>query len=170
MNASLIKSASAVLAAGVLLSGCENMSPETQGLLSGLASGAAAGGIASAAGASDSTATAIGLATGAAVGAIVYVIAKHEATERQRKIAEERARLAYAQMPPARKTRVRKTRYIAVPTVREKNSTGANSVMVYDTQTQQVVGNNVYDVKSTPKDGEVGKFDTYSAEYVGTGA
>jgi len=65
---------------------------------------------------------------------------------------------------------VKKRRYIAVPTVREKNSTGAQSVMVYDTQSQQVIGNNVYDLKSTPKDGQVSKFDTVSAEYVGTGA
>jgi hypothetical protein len=42
--------------------------------------------------------------------------------------------------------------------------------MIYDTQTQQVVGNNVYDVKKAPKQGTVSKFDTYSAEYVGTGA
>jgi len=145
------------------------MSPESQGILSGLGAGAAAGGIASAAGANASTATAIGLATGAAVGALVYVLAKHEATERQRKYAEERARLAYQQMPAAQRARVRKRRYIAVSTVREANSTGAKSVMVYDTQTQQVVGNNVYDVKTPPKDGDVGKFDTYTAEYVATG-
>jgi osmotically inducible lipoprotein OsmB len=169
MNSSLIKSASGLVLAGVLLGGCENMSPETQGVLSGLASGAAAGGIASAAGANASTATAIGLATGAAVGAIVYVLAKHEATERQRRYAEERARLAYQQMPATQRARVRKRRYIAVSTVREKNSTGASSVMVYDTQTQQVVGNNVYDVKKAPKNGDVGKFDTYSAEYVASG-
>ena len=87
----------------------------------------------------------------------------------RRKYAEERARLAYQQMPAAQRARVRKRRYIAVSTVREANSTGAKSVMVYDTQTQQVVGNNVYDVKTPPKDGDVGKFDTYTAEYVATG-
>jgi hypothetical protein len=40
--------------------------------------------------------------------------------------------------------------------------------MIFDTQTDQVVGNQVYDVKTEPKTGQVGKFETYSAEYVGT--
>ncbi|MGA8481441.1 MAG: hypothetical protein WB696_26045, partial [Chthoniobacterales bacterium] len=60
-------------------------------------------------------------------------------------------------------------RYIAVATVREQNSTGAKSLMIYDTKTEQVVGNNVYDVDVEPKDKQVSKFDTYSAEFVGTG-
>jgi hypothetical protein len=152
------------------LTGCENVSPAANGALFGTGAGALAGGIAKAAGASTSEAVAIGLATGAVVGVSAYVIAKHQATERQRKIAEERARLAYENAPPPRKAAYRKTRYIAVDTVREKNSTGAKSVMIYDTQSQQVVGNNVYDVKESPKQGTVSKFDTYSAEYVGSGA
>ena len=110
------------------------------------------------------------LATGAVAGVTAYVIAKHKATERQRRYAEERARLAYENAPAPRQAQYRKTRYIAVDTVREKDSSGAKSVMIYDTQTQQVVGNNVYDVKQSPKQGTVSKFDTYSAEYVGTGA
>ena len=36
--------------------------------------------------------------------------------------------------------------------------------------TNQIVGNNVYDLKSTPKVGQTSKFDTYTAEYVGTGS
>lgn len=170
MNALLIKSSAAVLVAGLLLTGCENMSPAANGALYGAGAGALAGGIARAAGASSSQAVAIGLATGAVVGVTAYVIAKHKATERQRQIAEERARLAYHSAPPTRQAQYRKSRYIAVDTVREKDSSGAKSVMIYDTQTQQVVGNDVYDVKQTPKEGTISKFDTYSAEYVGTGA
>ncbi len=170
MNALLIKSSAVVLVTGLLLTGCENMSPAANGALYGAGAGALAGGIAKAAGASNSQAVAIGLATGALVGVTAYVIAKHKATERQRKIAEERARLAYHSAPPTRQAQYRKSRYIAVDTVREKDSSGAKSVMIYDTQTQQVVGNDVYDVKQTPKEGTISKFDTYSAEYVGTGA
>ncbi|HEV3209315.1 MAG TPA: hypothetical protein VGY91_03560 [Chthoniobacterales bacterium] len=170
MHACLIQSTSAVLVAGLLLTGCENLSPAANGALFGAGAGALAGGVAKAAGASNSEAVAIGLATGAIVGVTAYVIAKHQATERQRKIAEERARLAYEDAPAPRKAAYRKARYIAVDTVREKNSTGAKSVMIYDTQSQQVVGNNVYDVKQSPKEGTVSKFDTYSAEYVGSGA
>jgi hypothetical protein len=170
MNSGLIKCSSAVLVAGLLLTGCENMSPEANGAVFGTGAGVLAGGLARAAGASTSEAVAIGLATGAVAGVTAYVIAKHQATERQRRYAEERARLAYENAPPPRRAQYKKTRYLAVSTVREKNSTGAKSVMIYDTQTQQVVGNNVYDVKQAPKEGTVSKFDTYSAEYVGTGA
>jgi hypothetical protein len=170
MHARLIQSTSAVLVAGLLLTGCENLSPAANGALFGAGAGALAGGVAKAAGASNTEAVAIGLATGAIVGATAYVIAKHQATERQRKIAEERARLAYADASATRKASYRKARYLAVDTVREKNSTGAKSVMIYDTQTQQVVGTNVYDVKQAPKQGSVSKFDTYTAEYVGAGA
>jgi hypothetical protein len=42
--------------------------------------------------------------------------------------------------------------------------------MIWDTQSQEVVGNNVYDVKSPPPVGSTAKFDTYSAEYVGSGS
>jgi hypothetical protein len=170
MNPGLIKFSSAILVAGLLMTGCENMSPEANGALFGAGAGALAGGLAKAAGASTSQAVAIGLATGAVVGVTAYVIAKRKATERQRRYAEERARLAYENAPPPRKAQYRKRRYIAVDTVREKDSEGAKSVMIYDTQTQEVVGNNVYDVKQSPKEGTVSKFDTYSAEYVGNGA
>src|ERR1700724_3611255 len=157
MNSGLIKSSSAVLFAGLLLTGCENMSPGANGAVFGTGAGILAGGLARAAGASPSEAVAIGLATGAVAGVTAYVIAKHRATERQRRYAEERARLAYENASAQRKARYRQARYIAVDTVREKDSSGAKSVMIYDTQTQQVVGNNVYDVKQAPKEGTVSK-------------
>jgi len=146
------------------------MSPEATGVLAGVTSGALAGGIAKASGASNAQAVAIGMGTGAAVGAIAYVIAKHEATERQRRYAEEQARLAYEHMSAERRARVQKRRYIAVATVQEKNDKGAKSVMIYDTESKQVVGKTVYDVKNAPKDGEVQKYDSYSVEYVGSGS
>jgi gas vesicle protein len=167
MKASLTTSACVTLIATIGFTSCENLSPEATGVIAGVTSGALAGGIAKASGASNAQAVAIGMGTGAAVGAIAYVIAKHEATERQRRIAEERARLAYEQMSAERRARVQKQRYIAVSTVQEKNEKGAESVMIYDTQSKQVVGNNVYDVKNAPKDGQVQKYDSYSVEYVG---
>ena len=65
-----------------------------------------------------------------------------------------------------------KTRYIAVDTEKDKNTAAGakKSVMIWDTQSQEVVGNNVYDVKSPPPVGSTAKFDTYSAEYVGSGS
>jgi len=114
-------------------------------------------------------------ATAAAVaGLVVYIIEKHEASERQKQIAEERARRAYANMSAKRKAQLKakKVRYIAVDT--EKNAKTSprakKSVMVWDTEKQTIASDNVYDVKKSPSVGETAKFDRYSAEYVGSGS
>jgi hypothetical protein len=114
-------------------------------------------------------------ATAAAIaGLVVYIIQKHEASERQKEIANERARRAYANMSAKKKTalKAKKVRYIAVDTEKnDKTSPDAKkSVMVWDTQSQQIAGGNVYDVKKSPQVGETAKFDKYSAEYVGSGS
>ena len=108
---------------------------------------------------------------GAIAGAatVITIVAVHEATERQRQAAQEQARFAQQLIEQHRTGGVKKSRYIAVATVREPDSKGAKSLMIFDMQTDQVVGNHVYDVKIEPKTGQVGKFETYSAEYVGTG-
>ena len=101
---------------------------------------------------------------------VIRIVAVHEATERQRQVAQEQGHFAYQQPIEQDKTKGAKgSRYIAVATVREPDSKGAKSLMIFDTQTDQVVGNHVYDVKTEPKSGQVGKFESYSAEYVGTG-
>jgi len=100
---------------------------------------------------------------------VITIVAVHEATERQRQAAQEQARRAQQLIEQHRRRGVKKSRYIAVATVREPDSKGVKSLMIFDTQTDQVVGNHVYDVKTEPKTGQVGKFETYSAEYVGTG-
>ena len=100
---------------------------------------------------------------------VITIVAVHEATERQRQAAQEHARFAQQLIEQNRIKGVKKSRYIAVATAREPDSKGTKSLMIFDTQTDQVVGNHVYDVKTEPKTGQVGKFETYSAEYVGTG-
>ena len=100
---------------------------------------------------------------------VVTIVAVHEATERQRQAAQEQAHFAEQLIAQDRTRGVKKSRYIAVATVREPDSKGAQSLMIFDTQTDQVVGNRVYDVKTEPKTGQVVKFESYSAEYVGTG-
>jgi hypothetical protein len=42
--------------------------------------------------------------------------------------------------------------------------------MLYDMATEEIVGNNVYELNPTPKVGNTSKFDTFTAEYVGTGS
>lgn len=113
-------------------------------------------------------------AAAAVAGLVVYIIQKHEASERQKQIADERARRAYAHMSPKRKAalRAKRVRYIAVDTEKnDKTSQQAKkSVMVWDTERQQVASHDVYDVKKSPAVGETAKFDRYSAEYVGSGS
>jgi hypothetical protein len=68
---------------------------------------------------------------------------------------------------------VKKTlpRYIAVDTPKDKRSAPGTKkdVMIWDTQSEALVGNNVYDVANPPAIGATAKFDTYSAQYVGAG-
>jgi hypothetical protein len=177
MNTKTIQTTACVLTAGIFLSSCEGLSPEANAALFGGLSGIGAGSIASAAGASGHESAVIGIATGAVVAATVYIVSKRKATERQRQVAEARARNAAAQLEAKRqrditanRAKKSKARYIAVDTVKDSNSTGSKSVMIFDTKSQEIVGNNVYDVKDAPAKGTVAKFDTYSAEYVGTGA
>ena len=177
MNTKAVKLCCCTLTASLFLTGCETLSPEGNAALSGTMSGIGAGALARGLGARSGEAAAIGLATGAVVGITVYIIAKHQATERQRQVAQERARIAAAKMESQRQRTAsgrgatkKKPRYIAVDTVKDEKSKGSKSVMIFDTQSQEIVGNNVYDVKSTPSKGSVGKFATYSAEYVGNGS
>jgi hypothetical protein len=117
--------------------------------------------------------TAEKLVTAAVIATAIYFIAKHEATERQREVAEMRARQSYARMSSKRRAnmKARKVRYIAVETERGQASSpkARKTVMIYDTQTQRVASNNAYDVEKAPSVGTTAKIDNYSAEYVGSG-
>jgi len=111
--------------------------------------------------------------TAAVVAITIYSIARYEATEHQRQVAEARARQSYARMPAGRKAEMKKkkVRYIAVDTEKgQKTSPKAKkTVMIYDTETQKVATNTAYDVEKTPAVGSTAKIDNYSAEYVGSG-
>jgi hypothetical protein len=96
---------------------------------------------------------------------------QHEATERQRKIAQARAVTYIKHLPPEKKVamKTKKVRYIAVDT--EKNAQTSPKakkvVMVWDTQSESLVGNTVYDLPDPPAVGKSIVFTTYAAEYVG---
>ncbi len=113
------------------------------------------------------------IVTAAVIATVISIIAQHEATERQRQVAEMRARQSYARMSAKRKAdmKAKKVRYIAVDTERGQKSSpkARKTVMIYDTQTQRVASNNAYDVQKTPTVGATAKIDNYSAEYVGSG-
>jgi hypothetical protein len=122
---------------------------------------------------------------GAGIVRAMIIIAKYNATEKQRKVAEANARRAVAALtaatqPPAtpkpgtttkpappRRTKVPK--FIAVDTVPDEHSQTTRPIMIWNTQTQEFVGDTVYEVKEPPKLGQTAQFDTHIAEYVGAG-
>jgi gas vesicle protein len=173
MKPTTLRLTALTLSGSLLLAGCAEMTPGENAAVFGAVGGVAAGGIARAAGMSTRDSILIGAGTGAVIGAVTYVIAKRQATERQRRIAEERARRAYASMPAKKKTEMKekKVRYIAVDTEKDNRTSpkAEKNVMIWDTESEQVVGNNVYDVEDAPPVGSTAKFETYSAEYVGSG-
>ena len=180
MKSKLLQASATLVTVGILTSACENLTPGENAAVFGTAAGLATGVPLVASGVNPNIAIPVtaGAVAAAAVGA--YIIAKHQASERQRKIAEQRARLyiarqeaarkAAASQPSSAKKKVSKPRYIAVKTVKEQNSKGKDQVMIFDTQSNEIVGDNVYDLKTTPQVGQTSKFDTYTAEYVGTGS
>jgi len=106
--------------------------------------------------------------------ATVVVLAKRQASARQRAIAEQRAKKFQASLTPEKKAvmKKKKVRYIAVKTEKDERThpQAKADVMIWDVESQQIVGNNVYDVESTPQIGQTARFETYAAEYVGTGS
>jgi hypothetical protein len=160
----------------LVLAGCSDLPPGQPGAF---ADGAAAGGqLARGAMVTSAEAQATGSTAGTIAAATIVILAKHQATPQQKQIAVTRAKVAVARLRKAQggagksKTAAKVPRFIVVDTVKDEHTTpqAAKAVVVFDTVTEEVVGNNVYDVKSTPPLGETARFDTFTAEYVGTGS
>ncbi len=180
MSPQLLQTSAIVVSLGLLTSACENLSPGENAGLFGAAAGLATGIPLAASGVDPAITIPVTAGAVAVAGVSAYVIAKYQASERQRKIAEQRARVYLAEQAQKQKEeqaaaaakakQQKKPRYIAVQTVKEDTNQGKSQVMIFDTQSNELVGNNVYDLKSSPKVGQTTKFDTYTAEYVGTGS
>lgn len=168
----LTKIGSCVVAVSLVsFSSCSNLTPGENAAIFGGVVGSATGIALGASGVGSAITIPTAIGAGVVAGSVAYVVAKHQATKEQERIAEERARLYYAQLDAEKKAEMKKkkVRYIAVDTKKDNRIEGEKAVMVFDTQSQQLVGNNVYDVQETPDVGTTAKFDTYSAQYVGTG-
>jgi hypothetical protein len=100
------------------------------------------------------------------IGGTAAIVTEHEASAPQRHLAEKRGRAWTAHHVTGSPRR-----YIAIDTERDSRTApqARKSVMIFDTQAQQVVGGNVYDVQSPPPVGAIARFETYSAQYVGPG-
>lgn len=126
-----------------------------------------------------------------------WAVGVYRATARQIQVADRRASEAYKEMPAEKKKALKDsgTRYLAVRTEdptpaqmveirREMAKPAAASgpygaptsgapkkvycVMIWDTYTHEVVGTDCYAVLKLPTPGEPARFDTYTAQYVGT--
>jgi hypothetical protein len=61
------------------------------------------------------------------------------------------------------------TPVIAVDTQTDNRLQGTRAVMLWNTQSQRLVGNNVYDISSPPAKGQVAQWGSVTARYVGSG-
>lgn len=164
---------------GLAFAGCAPVSPQEAGRPGPFAGGggaAAASDISRSINATTGESLATGASASAAASAVIRVIARHQASQRQLAVARQRAHAAVVrlQTAPARHTKARHKsvpRYIAVDTVKDEHTApqAQRAVVIWDTQTQEVVGNNVYDIANPPPVGATSRFETYSAEYVGAG-
>ena len=138
---------------------------------------------------SDQGRTTAAVEAGSRLAENFYFIAKYEASKEQREFVKATApkAAAKARSPKRKKPAVVQTerptakpekktapepkpsRYIAVKTKQDSRAKSKTSVMVWDTQSQEIVGNNVYDLNAAPPDGSVIRFETFSAEYVAAG-
>jgi len=98
-----------------------------------------------------------------------YYVAKYEATLEQRRVAEAVGRKAAPARAHIAHHGVKPPRYLAVQTQPDARAKTKTNVMIFDTESQEIVGNNVYDLNGKPPAGTVVKFETYAAEFVGSG-
>jgi hypothetical protein len=96
---------------------------------------------------------------------------RRTATKVQREIAERNARAYMAQLTEQKRTELkkRKVRYLAVPTVRSKETSpeAKEVLMIWDIPRESLVGKNVYEVNNPPPVGGLATYDNLVAEYVG---
>jgi hypothetical protein len=164
----------AALSGALAISGCAPLPPGESGPFTNGNAGAAAGAINQAASGMSGEALATGASVNVAALATVHIIAKHEASVRQRQLAQERARAATRKLGATAHSPGRpgqRPRYLAVETAKDARTApgAAKAIMIWDTAAQEIVGNNVYDISEAPTAGARVKFETYSAEYVGVG-
>jgi len=96
----------------------------------------------------------------------VRIISTHQATPRQRLVAEKNALRAYRVFG---QLGCNPDPVITVDTKRDENSKGAKSVMNYDLRTQAIIGNTVSDLSAPPEPGTELKIGNSSSLYMGNG-
>ena len=94
-----------------------------------------------------------------------YWVAKYAATPVQREVAAENGRVVVQKM--AMSHTKAKSRYLAVTTRRDARAKTSTNVMIFDTQSESIIGSSVYDLNERPPAGQAVRFETFSASYFG---
>jgi hypothetical protein len=96
---------------------------------------------------------------------------RHTATKLQQQVAEQNARTYIAKLSPEKKQQLKKkkVRYIAVPTVRSKETPpeAKEVLMIWDVPRETLASKNVYELSTAPEPGKLATYDDMVAEYVG---
>jgi hypothetical protein len=121
-----------------------------------------------------------------------FAVGIYKATSHQTELADQRATAAFARFSAEEKSSLQRSgvRYLAVQTADPTPAQWAEirrdmqkptsrysgrrdvpekiyCVMIWDTQSQEIVGTDCYAVLKLPPVGELARFDTYTAQYVG---
>ena len=155
-----MKRACSLVLIAALLAGCDTVTPPSDDLDRAALEASAHGSLANYHHAGRGTA---GIEAAGRVTAHYYWVAKYAATPVQREVAVERGRAAVKKM--AKRNAKPKSRYIAVKTKSDSRAKTSTNVMIFDTQSESIIGNSVYDLNERPPAGQPIRFETYSASY-----
>ena len=99
------------------------------------------------------------------------MLGRHTATEYQRRIAEQNAKVFFKQLTPAKRAVLREkhVRTVLIPTVRsQQTSPKAKAVMMrFSMQEETLVDAEVYEFQTQPPAGTVARYTGSDPEYVG---
>ena len=151
-----------IVLTAALFAGCDTTTPPSDNLERAALEASREGSLANYRSSGRGTA---GIDAAGRVTARYYWVAKYAATPVQREIAAKNGRDAVKKMAE-RHTRP-KSRYIAVTTRRDARAKTATNVMIFDTQSESIIGSSVYDLNERPPVGQTVRFETYSASYFG---
>ena len=144
---------------------CSNLTPGENAAIAAGVVGTAAGVALGASGVNPGITIPAALGGAVLAGAGAYVYTKQRATVDQRRIAEARARLYYAELNQQQQDP--SERYLAVNAPNTTQTKG-QSVMLYDTQTGSA-SQDVYDLKTVPTVGSSTTLGHTAATYIGSG-
>lgn len=156
---------SLLLAVALTFTSCSNLTPGENAAVAAGVVGTAAGVALGCSGVNPGITIPVALGGAALAGVGAYVYTKQRATVDQRRIAEARARLYYAELNQQQQNH--SGRYLAVDAPNTAQTQG-QAVMLYDTQTGST-SQDVYDMKKTPAVGSSAKLGNTSATYIGSG-